>query len=110
MEFTETLLQPGLEIRSAVVRDAAPVAEFKIPRGIVSVYETAADIPAEIWRKAFVGQSKDHRYYEISEETLPGQFEHAYLVLRDPIGCRIAVQPVFVAQQDILEGLPGKVQ
>ncbi len=59
---------------------------------------------------ALAGHSKDHRYYEISEETLPGQFEHAYLVLRDPIGCRMAVQPVFVAQQDILEGLPAKVQ
>jgi hypothetical protein len=109
MEVTETLLQPALEIRSAVARNAAPVFEFKIPRGIVSVYGAAADIPAEIWRQAFGGQSKDHRYYEISEETLPGQFEHAYLVLRDPIGCRIAVQPVFIAQQDILEGLPEKV-
>ena len=109
MEVTESLLQTGLEVRSAVARVAAPASEFKATRGMVSVYRSAADVPAEIWRRAFAGQSKDHRYYEISEDSLRGQFDHAYLVLRDQASGGVAVQPVFVAQQDILEGLPAKL-
>jgi hypothetical protein len=110
MEVTETFLQPGLEVRRAVARSAQPISEFETTHGSVSVYRSAADIPAEIWRRAFAGQSKDHRYYEISERALCGQFEHAYLVLREQASGAMAVQPVFVAQQDILEGLPARVQ
>ncbi len=109
MEVTENLLPALLDLHSAAARNSPPVLEFKVTRGTASVYHAAADIPAEVWQRALSGRSKDYRYYEISEETLPGQFEHAYLVLRDPIGFRMAVQPVFIAQQDILEGLPRRV-
>ena len=106
---TETLVQPESERRRAVSRPTPPVSEFKITRGKVSVYRTSADVPSEIWRRVLSGHSKDHRYYGISEETLAGQFDHAYLVIRDIIGARLAVQPVFLVKQDILDGLPARV-
>src|SRR5438067_2735034 len=105
---TETLVQPELR-RHAVSRPTPPVSEFKITRGKVSVYRNSRDIPSEIWRRVLSGHSKDHRYYGISEETLAGQFDHAYLVMRDIIGAQLAVQPVFLVKQDILDGLPARV-
>ena len=106
---TETLIQPELERRSAVSRPRPPVLEFNVTGGRVGVYRTSADIPSEIWRRVLSGHSKDHRYYAISAETLAGQFDHAYLVMRDIIGARLAVQPVFLVKQDILDGLPARV-
>ena len=84
--ITETLVQPELERRSAVSSSKPPIAEFKVTGGNVSVYRTSADVPSEIWRQVLSGHSKDRRYYEIIEETLAGQFDHAYLVMRDIIG------------------------
>jgi len=106
---TEALVQPESERRRAVSRSTPPVSEFKVTRGKVSVYRTSADVPSEIWRRVLSGHSKDHRYYGISEETLAGQFDHAYLVMRDIVGARLAVQPVFLVKQDILDGLPARV-
>ena len=106
---TETFIQPELERRRAVSRRAPPVLEFKVTRGRVTVYRTSSDVPTEIWRRVLSGHSKDHRYYAITEETLAGQFDHAYLVMRDIIGARLAVQPVFLVKQDILDGLPARV-
>src|SRR5437016_2218648 len=106
---TETLVQPESERRGAVSRPTPPVSEFKVTRGRISVYRNSADVPSEIWRHVLSGHSKDHRYYGISEETLAGQFDHAYLVMRDMIGVRLAVQPVFLVKQDILDGLPARV-
>src|SRR5437763_6987752 len=109
-DFTsETLVQPELERRRAVSRPTLAVSEFKITRGKVSVYRTSTDVPPEIWQRVLSGHSKDHRYYGISEETLAGQFDHAYLIMRDVIGRRVAVQPVFLAKQDILDGLPARL-
>jgi Acetyltransferase (GNAT) domain len=110
MDVTETLVHPELERQSSASRPTPPVSEFKITRGKVSVYRTSADVPSEIWRRVLSGHSKDHRYYAISEETLAGQFDHAYLVMHDIIGARLAVQPIFLAKQDILNGLPARVR
>src|SRR5436190_4669037 len=106
---TETFIQPELERRRAVSRPTLAVSEFKVTRGKVSVYRTSTDVPPEIWRRVLSGHSKDHRYYGISEETLAGQFDHVYLVMRDIVGARLAVQPVFLVKQDILDGLSARV-
>ena len=109
MSATETLVQPELERRGAVSKPSPPVSEFKIAGGKVSVYRSWANVPAQVWRHVLSGHCKDHRYYRISEETLAGQFDHAYLLLRDILGAPLAAQPVFLAKQDILDGLPPRV-
>jgi len=80
---------------------------FDVRGGSVEVFDSADRIPAGLRVRAFAGQAKDFRYYDISARALAGQFDHRYLVLR--AGGRTAVQPVFFVDQDILEGVPKNV-
>lgn len=65
---------------------------------------------SEAWKGALQNKCKDHRYYEIVEETLECGFEHHYLVLEDGSGNVRAIQPVFFARQNLVEGVPGKIR
>ncbi|MHA3772698.1 GNAT family N-acetyltransferase [Verrucomicrobiota bacterium sgz303538] len=60
-----------------------------------------ASLPA-LWEEAFAHVAKDQRYYELVEETLGGQFDCRYLVLEDGNGQPRAVQPFFLADQDLV--------
>lgn len=59
------------------------------------------------WQQAFKDQTKDHRFYEIVEETLHSKFEHHYLVLEDTSGKIRGIQPLFFVQQNLIEGIPS---
>jgi hypothetical protein len=48
------------------------------------------------WARAFAGERKDHRYYELVEDTLRQGFEFEYFVLKNQRGDAPAVQPVFI--------------
>lgn len=64
----------------------------------------------DAWKRALRNKCKDHRYYEIVEETLECGFEHHYLVLQNRSGEVIAVQPMFFVRQNLVEGVPGKIR
>lgn len=70
----------------------------------VDVVSRAALASCPAWRATFADQRKDHRYYEIVEDTLHDRFDHRYFVIRDTAGCIRAVQPFFLVEQDLLEG------
>jgi predicted N-acyltransferase len=55
------------------------------------------------WTQAFADRRKDHRYYEIVEDTIRG-FDYRYIVVADAGGAVRAVQPCFVLDQDLLQG------
>jgi hypothetical protein len=57
------------------------------------------------WARAFSGKRKDHRYYEIVEETILQRFEYRYFAIKDEQGEVRAVQPFFIHDQDLLEGV-----
>jgi Peptidogalycan biosysnthesis/recognition len=57
------------------------------------------------WTFTFVGTRKDYRYYEILDDTLRGNFEYRYFAIVDNDGHVRAIQPFFLLDQDILEGL-----
>jgi hypothetical protein len=57
------------------------------------------------WTSTFTDQRKDYRYYEILDDTLRGNFEYRYFVIVDNNGHVRAIQPFFLVDQDILEGL-----
>src|SRR5260370_28785206 len=57
------------------------------------------------WASTFTDQRKDYRYYEILDDTLRDQFEHRYFAIVDDKGQVRAIQPFFLVDQDILEGL-----
>jgi Acetyltransferase (GNAT) domain len=57
------------------------------------------------WRSAFANERKDHRYYELIEDTLHSEFDYRYFVIRDASGEVRAVQPFFLVDQDLLVGM-----
>ena len=64
----------------------------------------------DAWPRAFRNKCKDHRYYEIVDQTLEGGFEYRYLLLEDRSGNVRAIQPVFFVRQNLVEGVPGKIR
>jgi hypothetical protein len=60
-----------------------------------------AEVPR--WTQAFADQRKDHRYYEIVEDTIR-DFDYRYIVVADAGGTARAVQPCLVLDQDLLQG------
>jgi len=56
------------------------------------------------WQVAFANERKDHRYYELVEDTLHPEFEYRYFVLKDTVGQVSAVQPFFLLNLDLLVG------
>jgi predicted N-acyltransferase len=65
---------------------------------------------SELWKRALGSKCKDHRYYEIVEETIKSGFDHRYLLVEDVSGSVRAVQPVFFVRQNLVEGVPGQVR
>jgi hypothetical protein len=59
------------------------------------------------WQSAFQGKAKDHRYYELIEQTLENDFEFRYAVLEDKAGNVRAIQSIFFVRQNLIEGVRG---
>lgn len=59
------------------------------------------------WAVALARKAKDHRFYEIVEQTFAQGFEHHYLALEDESGTTRGIQPVFFVQQNLVEGIPA---
>src|SRR5258708_17630483 len=79
-----------------------------LPQGIAKIV-TRTDLQnCDAWKRAFQNRCKDHRYYEILEQTLDGDFEHRYLLLEDGSGNVRAIQPLFFVRQNLVAGVPGK--
>jgi predicted N-acyltransferase len=64
----------------------------------------------DAWKRTLQNKCKDHRYYEVVEQTLECGFEHHYLVLETHSSEVTAVQPVFFVRQNLVEGVPGKIR
>ncbi|MHC2250605.1 hypothetical protein ACVILK_000297 [Bradyrhizobium embrapense] len=62
------------------------------------------------WADTFAALRMDRRYYEILEDTLRDGVEYRYVAIVDRAGCTQAVQPFFLLDQDILEGLGAEWQ
>jgi hypothetical protein len=56
------------------------------------------------WHDSFCDERKDHRYYELVEDTLHPEFDYRYFLVRDAAGAARAVQPFFLLDQDLLVG------
>ena len=87
-------------------RSGKKANSFETSGAYVSVHSSAAELPQEVRARAFAEQAKDFRYYEISAETLGEEFDCQYLLLQNKATGQTALQPVFFANQDVLDGLP----
>ncbi len=74
------------------------------PSGDVVLVSRAELARSRHWPKAFAGRRKDHRYYQLVEDTLKEGFDYRYFALRDADGEVQAVQPFFILDQDIILG------
>jgi predicted N-acyltransferase len=86
-----------------------PGSSIPIPKGVVKVVTLSDLRDYDTWQHVFQNKCKDHRYYEIVEETLKGGFEYHYLLLGDDSGNVRAIQPVFFVRQNLVEGVPGRI-
>jgi predicted N-acyltransferase len=82
---------------------------IQFPQGVLKVVTLAELQNYEAWKRVLQNRCKDHRYYEIVEETLQDGFEHHHLLLEDGSGNTRAIQPVFFVRQNLIEGVPGKI-
>ena len=80
------------------------------PQGVAKIVSLTELQNCDAWRRAFQDKCKDHRYYEIVEQTLEDGFEHHYLLLEDGSGRVRAVQPLFFVRQNLIEGVPGTIR
>jgi len=55
------------------------------------------------WSRAFVNERKDHRFYELLEDTLAEGFDYGYFIAANGDDVH-AIQPYFVVDQDLLAG------
>jgi hypothetical protein len=62
------------------------------------------------WRNAFAGQRKDHRFYELVEDTIRQGFEYRYFAIKDGDGEVQAIQPFFILDQDLLAGIDSRIR
>jgi hypothetical protein len=62
------------------------------------------------WRVAFAGGRKDHRFYELIEDTFQHEFDYRYFALEDGDGEILAVQPFFMLDQDLLAGIGSRLR
>ena len=58
------------------------------------------------WTRAFAGERKDARFYELVEDTLREGFDYGYFVVTNG-GEVCAIQPYFILDQDLLAGTNG---
>jgi hypothetical protein len=61
------------------------------------------------WESGFAGKRKDHRYYELVEDTIRQGFDYRYFAIKDGRGEVHAVQPFFVLDQDLIAGVGPKI-
>ena len=80
---------------------------FSFRDGTAAVVSRDEVRQCELWRNTFHNCCKDHRFYEIIEYTLANDFEYHYLILRDRTGTVRGIQPFFLVQQNLVEGIPG---
>ena len=87
---------------SAIILGVSSARHESFSISVVSRAELSGCAP---WTSTFADQRKDYRYYEILDDTLRGNFEHRYFAIVDNNGHVRAIQPFFLVDQDILEGL-----
>ena len=83
---------------------------IQFDKGVAKVLQLRDLQNSEAWKQALHNKCKDHRYYQIVEETLECGFEHYYLELKDDSGNVRSIQPVFFVRQNLVEGVPGKIR
>ena len=79
-------------------------------RGRVEIAKRADLSRYPHWTHAFSTERKDHRYYQLVEDTIQQGFDYRYFVVKDAGGDVCAIQPFFTLNQDLLAGVGGPIK
>src|SRR5215469_784777 len=84
-------------------------------RGLAASGSVAIASRAEValiphWQRAFASERRDHRFYELVEDTIHQGFEYRYFVIRDDDGDVYAIQPFFILDQDLCAGVGPRLR
>ena len=79
-------------------------------RGRVEIAKRADLSRYPHWTHAFSTERKDHRYYQLVEDTIQQGFDYRYFVVKDAGGDVCAIQPFFTLNQDLLAGVGGSIK
>ena len=82
-------------------------AAVPFAQGTVRILTLSGVRNLEAWKRAFQDKCKDHRYFELIEETLANDFEYRYAVLADTSGNIRGIQPILFVRQNLVEGMRG---
>jgi len=95
---------------TAHLKNAVPTRPDFEPRRVLHLEVTKRDKLRRFrcWQFAFAGERKDHRYYELIEDTIHPEFDYGYFVICDDGGEAHGVQPFFLLDQDLLVGLGAR--
>src|SRR6516162_5689236 len=98
---------PMNEVSRHIAAGAAPAdpAVSSVSDGSLRVIARHELSRCRRWPRAFARLRKDHRYYEIVEDTIRQGFDYRYFTIADGAGEVRAVQPFFICDQDLLAGL-----
>jgi hypothetical protein len=101
----------SLQLSSEIfMTDRRSIMTQKTSFGSVVVSDRVPSEDQAIWETGLSAYVNDHRYYEISHQSLEGQFQHRYLVLKDEDGLTRVIQPFFIVCQDLMTGTPNFVR
>jgi hypothetical protein len=78
--------------------------------GRALVAQRLTEMEGDAWAAGLQHEANDHRYYEITHDTLGHQFDHYYLLLKDHSGTTRAIQPFLIVKQDLVTGMPLAVR
>jgi hypothetical protein len=88
-----------------------------IAKGKYAVQSARVDVMSRVelthcrhWESAFVGQRKDHRFYELVEDTIRQGFDYQYFAIKNSDGEVRAIQPFFILEQDLLAGMNPRIR
>ena len=98
-----------LDAETAPAENFSPIS-IATSFGRAMVTRRVADSDAPAWVGGLKHEANDHRYYEVTHDSLEHQFEHHYLVLKDHSGATRAVQPFLIVKQDMVAGTPEPVR
>jgi len=107
-DYTEIGLQ--LETRARENESTLPLASVKTSFGRAVVANRIPEADAVTWAAGLSHVASDHRYYELSHDSLGHQFEHYYLLLKDHAGSTRAIQPFLMVNQDLVTGMPKAIR
>ena len=78
--------------------------------GRVDIMSRAQLTHCRHWQSAFVVQRKDHRFFELVEDTIRQGFDHQYFAIKDSDGNVRAIQPFFILEQDLVAGTNFRIR